>query len=118
YEHAASGGIYRYGFAIAPNEAGDLIGESERDSAIGDDIGQAGWFYDSASGTTMPLEFSVRSSDSYSFTRPRILTEQGVVLGSYDFFEGATFVAERAFWWSEQAGFHDLGQLVHSGLTT
>jgi hypothetical protein len=40
-----------------------------------------------------------------------------VVLGTYDLFSGSTNLGRRAFWWSKQAGFYDLGSLVNGGLS-
>ena len=115
YEYAASGGIARTSSITRLNEQGQAIGQTNRYSASGENLGVSGWFYDSDTGITTPLEFSV-NVQNYSVTTPSILTEQGVVLGLYERQDPDDF-GPRAFWWSTEAGFHDLGELVNVGLT-
>jgi hypothetical protein len=45
------------------------------------------------------------------------LTNQGVVLGSYELYSGTTDVGSHAFWWSQTAGFYDLGSLTNGTLS-
>ena len=117
YERIGSGGTYRSSTVNELNAAGQVVGYTQRYNASGEPIGRAGWFFDDATGITTALEFSFRSTDNYSDTYPAVLTDSGVVLGSYTLFDGATRLAGRAFWWSLDAGFYDLGGLVEGGLT-
>jgi len=106
------GGTYRNNNIQQLNEAGQVLGYTERVGSLG----QSGWFYDPSTNVTTALEFSFLP-DNYSYTAPALLTEEGVVLGSYRLYNGNTLVGDRAFWWSLDAGFYDLGSLVEGGLT-
>jgi hypothetical protein len=122
-----TGGVYEYtdstrgnaivrgAFPTELNESGDVIGWSWRYSPTGDSLGSAGWFYDSTTDVTTELAFGVRA-DLYCATMPLLLTETGVVLGSYKLSDATTGLNTRAFWWSASEGFHDLGELVSGGL--
>jgi hypothetical protein len=114
--YAASNGS-RSASIVAMNNSGQVIGDNQRYGIdTGDQNGRAGWFYDNATGATHPLEFSSRSSDGWSYTDPTVLTESGVVLGSYLLFDQSTSLGNRGFWWRQDVGFRDLGALVEGGL--
>jgi hypothetical protein len=118
YQYAytgVGGGTYQLSTPIQINSAGQVIGTSNRYNSSGGSLGQAGWYYNGSS--TVALSFGSRNSDNYSYTAPTILTNQGVVLGSYESFSGTTDLGAHAFWWSQAAGFYDLGLLVNGGLT-
>jgi hypothetical protein len=104
YEHPADGGIHRESYVKSINQTGQVIGITARFNAAGDQLGTAGWFFDPVSGVTTPLDFTSPDMYGFSGTTPRVLTPEGVVLGSY-----GNYGQERAFWWSAAAGFHDLG---------
>jgi len=109
------GGSYQSSTPIQVNSTGQVIGTSAIYNTSGGSLGQAGWFFNGTS--TVALSFSFRSSDNYTTTTPAILTNQGVVLGSYELYNGTTDMGAHAFWWSQTAGFYDLGTLVTGGLT-
>jgi hypothetical protein len=113
YETAAH---LRVSTMIAVNDVGEVLGTSERYAGDGSSLGLAGWFFDHSTDATTALEFSFRN-DGFCETDPQFLTEDGIVLGSYERFSGATSLGDFAFWWSRDAGFHDLGNLVSGGLS-
>jgi hypothetical protein len=104
--------IFRNSNLIALNGAGDVVGQSARYGSSGGSLGSDAWFFDSSTDTTYTLQFSLGSS-GMSLTQPEILTDSGVVLGYYDLYSGSTSLGDRAFWWSDSAGFHDLGTIVN-----
>jgi hypothetical protein len=125
-----SGGVYEYrdanqGNAIVRaswptqlNASGKVIGWSRRYSLAGDILGAAGWFYDPLTDETTELAFGVRPTDQFCETFPAYVTDTGVVLGTYKQYDAGTQFFRRAFWWSVEDGFHDLGQLVGGGLAS
>jgi hypothetical protein len=97
--------------ALAINAIGQVIGTARR--FTGEHAGWSAWFYDVTTDTTSELHFSFPPrSGLESHTYPMLLTEQGVVLGNYRFFESGGPSYDRAFWWSAEEGFRDLGELV------
>lgn len=97
---------------------GFVIGDTDRYNGVADN-GQSGWFYDSATGQTIDLTFSVRSSDGYAFSSPTILTEDGIVLGQYTLFDAMdNDLGMRAFYYTMDDGMLDLGGLVAGSLST
>jgi hypothetical protein len=116
YQYTSQGAVFRTSSLVALSDTNDVVGTSDRYSAGGGNLGQDAWFFDPNSDTTYPLDFSV-SSSGYAMTDPEVLTSSGVVLGYYDLYNGSTNIGDRAFWWSETAGFHDLGTLVNGGLS-
>ena len=115
YEKTVAANPYREGTLHQINDiTGAAIGDNKRYAADGSDLGQAGWFFDAATDQTLALEFSFRN-DGYSYTDPQLLSDTGVVLGSYDQFSGASTLGLHVFWWSKDDGFHDLGSLVNGG---
>jgi len=117
YSYATSGGIYQYSYTEQLNAAGQVIGYSNRYDASGDSLGQDGWFFDSATDQTTLLQFSVDSATNYSDTDPTILTDSGVVLGTYELYSGSVDDGSHLFYWSKGNGFSDLGALVSGGLS-
>jgi len=116
YSYAATGGTYQSSFNQFLNNSGQVIGFSQRYGSAGNSLGQDGWFFDSNTNSTSLLQFSVDSANNYSYTDPMMLTDSGVVLGSYALFSGSTALGNYAFYWSKTDGFHDLGALVNGGL--
>jgi hypothetical protein len=112
----SSGGVARSGGPLAMNRREQVLGTSSRFDSLGNSLGRSGWFFDPATGITTALEFSFRA-DGRCDTFPTLLTDEGVVLGSYNFFEGGAPPVNRVFWWSLEAGKHDLGDLVAGGLS-
>jgi hypothetical protein len=108
----AGGGNVRMGGIENWTESGFATGYNIRFSSGGADLGRSSWFYDDDDDLTIPLVFSERN-DGYAYTQSHVLTEEGVVLGEYARFEEGTGAAMglRAFWWSREAGLHDLGTL-------
>lgn len=116
YEYLATAGVIRSSITKALTNTGMAIGTNQRYSASGGAQGQAGWFFDAATLSSTALEFSFRN-DGYAFTSPQLITESGVVLGYYNLYAGSALLGERAFWWSADEGFRDLGSLVTDGLS-
>jgi hypothetical protein len=117
YSYAATGGTYQYSNASQLNAAGQAIGYSSRYDSTGNSLGQDGWFFDLATDKTTLLQFSVDSATQNSQTDPQVLTDAGVVLGSYELYSGAVDEGQHAFYWSQSNGFSDLGALVSGGLS-
>jgi len=117
YEYVeSSGGVARSGRVLAMNEREQVLGTSFRFDSFGNSLGQSGWFHDPITGITTALEFSLRP-DGRCDTFPTLLTDEGVVLGTYSVFETGAPTVNRVFWWSQEAGKHDLGDLVVGGLS-
>ncbi len=93
------------------NSAGQVIGRSKSGDVT------SGWFFDDDTGVTTTLNFSFPGPGSQAQTNPVILTENGVVLGNYWKYTGGSIQGTYAFWWSLQAGFHELGTLVNGDLS-
>jgi hypothetical protein len=117
YSYFTSSGTVQSSRAMTINDNpnAQVLGLSSRYDSSGNSLGQSAWFYDSATGITTPLVFSIRD-DGYAYTYPIALTDTGIVLGYYDLFSGDSNTID-AFYWSEQYGFYDLGTMVNGGLT-
>lgn len=109
-------GNYQASGTTALNNAGQAVGVSHRYDASGDSLGQAGWFFDPKLGTTTELVFST-DTEGDAMTQPDLLTDSGVVLGTFDVYSGSADLRTDLFYWSESAGFYDLGSLVAGGLS-
>jgi hypothetical protein len=71
--------------------------------------------YDPETGRHHTLVFSV-ATDLRANTTINQFTSEGVVLGSYEVYNGNIRVSTNAFAWSIERGFADLGELVDGGL--
>jgi hypothetical protein len=114
----SKGSIVQSGRPIAINDAGQVVGISTRYTTTGTAVGQDGWLFDSNKNSTYTLNFSARSTDSYSYVLPQFLTSNGVVLGNYELFSGATDLGDHFFEWSESKGFVDISSLIQGNLST
>jgi hypothetical protein len=117
YEKTVAGGTYRDASFWQLNDAGDVVGTVSRFGAGGVDMGRAGFFFNEATDVTSLLEFSYRDDGLANTDFVMLLSDTGVVLGSYEKFSGSSSLGMRAFWWSDDAGFHDLGALAAGGLS-
>jgi hypothetical protein len=117
YSYNNGSGVYQFSEPIQMNDAGQLVGYSDRYSSGGTAQGQDGWLFDSAQDMTYSLHFSEDSANDESMTDPLILTANGDVLGYYELYNGSVDEGEHAFEWSESGGFVDLGSAVNGGLT-
>jgi hypothetical protein len=79
--------------------------------------GYTAWFYEPTLDRTVPLEFSV-SAAGQAHSTVQYLSETGVALGQYIKYDGNSILGQRAFYWSMDDGFFDLGTLVNGGLST
>ncbi len=74
------------------NDAGQITGTSYRYNASGTGIGLQGWFYDSATDTTVALGLTdaayTRVSDDKQYHYPHELSATGLVRGSSDRYDG------------------------------
>lgn len=102
-----------YSFPSSLNEAGQVVGYSDRFNGGETKLGQDAWVYDPVVGTVC-LQLSVRS-DGYAYSQA-FLREDGVVVGTYILYDGMTEIGYRALYWSRELGLHDLGGLVEGGL--
>jgi predicted small integral membrane protein len=98
------------------NSIGQAVGFSVRFSGS-TPAGSTGWFFDPALGTQALPEFSV-STTGASTTQPTLITDSGIVFGSFNLYSGPNAFVPHAFAWSPQMGLVDLGTLVPGGLPT
>ncbi len=104
--------------AMHSSGLGQVVGIARRYGATDDPTAQDAWYFDPALGMTFPVVGSVRLSDQFAFALPSVLAENGVLLGSFDFFLNGVGEAERrAFAFRPDLGFVDLGALVQGGLS-
>jgi phage protein U len=120
-----SGGVYtgptglQESFAILQNAAGQVAGYTVRVTGAGASTGGGGdaWYFDPSTNLTWAIIGSVRPIDNYASSRPTILTDDGFLLGIYDYFPAGGGMEQRAFIFRPDVGFTDLGNLVSGGLT-
>jgi len=99
----------------ALTESGFVAGTSSRFSGMAD-RGTTAWVYDATTETTDSILLSVRS-DGYAFSSVSVLSEEGLALGSYRFYDaGGSDLGLRAFAWTPEEGAVDLGSLAGDGL--
>lgn len=98
------------------NQSGMVVGRSTRYDSLGAFVGTTLWAFEPGVGSTVPLIFSV-SDEGHYHTTFVALTETNWVLGSYFKYEGNTFIQSRAYIWSADRGFAELGEIVDGGLT-
>jgi hypothetical protein len=93
------------------NEQGQVAGYSERYSGT-KQLGQDAWLYDAGLDQTFNLSMFV-DKNGYAFSNVSYLGDDGVVLGSYQFFDQDTgYSGSRAFYFTVDEGFYDLDLLV------
>lgn len=114
YEYSTASGLVRTSNFTASNLLGQVIGSTARYGSDGSPLGAAGWFFDPLSGSTSPLEFSI-GPGGVSTTSAQLLTESGLVLGTYQRFDGAGSTRS-IFMWSASGGFADILDLIPGGL--
>jgi hypothetical protein len=101
------------------NNAGQVAGYASRYDGGNPYKGQTAWFYDSTIDQTyaMDLDSSIRPSDGYSFSTFSYLDDDGLGLGYYSLFDtNSVSLGNRAFSFTVEDGFIDLGSLVVGGL--
>ena len=114
--HTSSSG-YQYNYAQFLNEAGQMVGYAERYTGAVP-AGRTAWFYDATIDQTYSMDWSVRSTDGYAESQFSYLGDDGLGLGVYNLFDaGGASLGLRAFSFTEEGGFLDLGSLVDGGLT-
>ena len=98
------------------NNIGQAAGYSQRyNGSTG--TGQSAWFYDDDQNQTYAFDFSLRS-DGYGYSQISYLGDDGLALGYYELFNGASSLGNRAFAWTMEDGFAYLGSLIEGGLVT
>ena len=122
-----SGGVYtgsagyQVSYPAFQNAAGAVAGYTLRIANIDTQIGglaQDAWYFDPVTRMTTAIVGSVRASDNYALSRITTLTEDGFLIGYYQYFEnGIDPGVNRAFVFHPDRGFTDLGELVNGGLT-
>ena len=100
------------------NAAGQVAGFSARYTGVNTYNGQDAWYFDPITSITSAIIGSIRTADSFASSSPTILTDDGFLLGNYQFFAGGIGSGEqRAFIFRPDLGLTDLGNLVSGGLT-
>jgi hypothetical protein len=112
-QHTNSNG-FQHSMAGQLNARGDAVGTSSRYS--GPFASEDAWYYDRASDTVAPLVFSVNTSTGLARSNAAMLTDDGFVYGTYDRYDGSTFVGSFLYRWSLAGGMHELAPLVHGGI--
>ena len=97
------------------NDAGQIIGFSNRYFGTSSFMGQDAWLYDPATGDTTAIVLSTNSA-GFAWSTPGILTDDGTVLGIYRLYDEHDDFVQRVFYHSNEHGTHDLGELVADGL--
>lgn len=115
-QHTRTTGSVQRSVFLAMNDSGDVLGTADR-YAGNSARGQSGWFFDADSGQTHALVFSTNTVGT-AFTTPAILTDSGIVLGSYRLYTGLSAFTERGFVWSLENQFADLGTLIDGQLSS
>ena len=114
-EHTRSDG-YKNSFASYLNDAGQVVGVSERYNGGNTQLGQDAWFYDPLLDQTVALTLSTRS-DGSAFSSVSYLGDDGLTLGKYTLFDALdNNLGDRAFSFTIADGLRDLGPLVEGGL--
>lgn len=101
---------------VRMNASGQAVGNSVRFNGSAS-AGKSGWFYDPASNTLWPLIFSV-STAGVANTTITFLSDDGIVAGHYELYQGNTLLGTRPFLWSRQNGMADLATLIDGGLAS
>ncbi|WP_432797030.1 hypothetical protein [Poriferisphaera sp. WC338] len=111
FEYTDASGTKRDGEAKFITNDNLVAGVSKRYNAGGSAYGQSAWLYDPITDSTSELTFSIRD-DGLSYTNVQALTTNGIVLGNYQLFDGATLLGVHAFRWDATNGFFDLGNIT------
>jgi len=112
--HSTNSG-YRLSNVSMLNEAGQVVGYSERFSASGFNAGETAWLYDANTNQTHSFLLSVQPIGNYAYSQVRYLGDDGLVLGTYSLFDSESeYLGERAFMFMTATGVHDLGGIVDS----
>lgn len=105
---------------ITTNSDYDYVwGYSQRydETGAGADTNRTAWVYNFETDTQTAFDISV-STDGLSYSIVNGVTDGGVAFGSYKLYAGDIFVGDRAFFWGEAFGVHDLDGLVADQLIT
>lgn len=114
--HTGSNG-YQQSVNQFQNQSGHTVGYSIRITGAHTPNGRDVWYFDPATGQTHAVVSSVRASDSYAFSMPVSLTDDGILLGYYTYFANNAGEGEpRAFAYRPDLGLSDLGAIVDRGL--
>jgi len=110
--HTNSSTGYQYNEADLLNEAGQAVGFAERYNGA-TYTGQSAWFYDATIDQTYSMDLSINPTDGYASSNFFYLGNDGLGLGSYSLFDtGGALLGTRAFSFTVEDGFLDLGSLV------
>ncbi len=100
--------------AIGLNEAGQVAGYSMNYEFPFGGGRQRAWFFDPVSSQTILITLNVPHDPVFWITEPALLTEDGFVFGRYN--SALPGTTTKAFAWSLETGFFDLGMQVSGGL--
>ncbi len=99
-------------FPTAINDAGQVIGTSERYDALF--AGTSAWFFDPATGQTAELVFST-NIQNFARTDPQLLAPDGTVYGIYfDYDTPGLTDRRKPFVWTLDGGFIDIAARVRN----
>ena len=95
------------------NDAGQVTGYAQRYNGTAA-AGYSAWLYDDDLDQTFFQDFSVRSSDGYSYSNAQYLGDDGLMLGNYELFDiDDSSLGYYAFSFTIEDGFTELGLLVN-----
>ncbi|MGD9791369.1 MAG: GC-type dockerin domain-anchored protein [Phycisphaerales bacterium] len=106
----------RFSTPILQNEAGVVVGMSNRYTGIDTVSGVDVWYFVSRTRVTIPLIGNVAYPNPPSIVSLNVLTEDGYLLGSYEPSFNSP-LPDRAFIFHPDFGFADLNTLIDPGLT-
>lgn len=98
------------------NADGVIVGTSPRARGSFFNGGIDSWYYEPVSGTTIAVIGSVRTSDQASSSTPTLLTDDGVMYGTFRYYPGGSGPGERRlFAYRPDLGFVDLNERILGG---
>ncbi len=114
--YTGSAGL-QYSEVIQFRNVGFAAGYSRRYTGVSVDNGRDAWYFDPLTLMVTPVIGSIRLSDNYSYSEPKLLTESGFLLGTYRYFPDGMGSGElRAFIFRPDLGLTDLGNLISDDL--
>jgi len=103
---------YQHNYANYLNEAGQAVGGAKRFNGAAE-TGWSAWFYDATIDQAYSMDWSINPTDGYAYSTFSYLGDDGLGLGYYDLFDsGGASLGSRAFSFTLEDGFLDLGSLV------
>jgi hypothetical protein len=108
---------YEFSEVLFQSPSGHVSGYSRRYTNGRNQNGQTAWYYDPSTAGLTAIVGSTRTSDGYAYSGPGALTDDGILVGGYTYFENGEGPGEpHGFAFRPDLGFIELGSLVAGGL--